>query len=381
MSLPWIKVYTSLPTHHKSYLLEELLDTPMAWAHIVQLWLWSAQQGTNGDLSKYTHRAIAKNAGWTGDPDHFCKAITESGFISEKGLLKNWEKRNGAYERKLKRNKENYKRQKHYATENGINAAENKNSASIMRTRVEESRGEERRTEKKKELSNPVNKNKSISKKAQAGKRSHENLQDLLDDIPKTFNKRENTDRQRLQELLEDQYPSLDIESLAAAAWDHHTAPKSTSRDMAAALKNWLSNQNQWRRPKFKNEKDSQKASNRPHADLKGNPINPPNGYVWRQSDDHARDSGWEWCDKPDSVGSHWRTINAQPQKEQKPEPYTTDFDPPWAQLKERIRKPQCPLGRQEEQQKSKRPNGKEKRSDSPKPKDTRTAHSRSQSD
>lgn len=382
MALPWIKVYTSLPTHHKADHLEDLLNAPMAWAHVVQLWLWAAHQNTHGNLTKYSERAISRHAGWTGDPHLFCSALVKSGFMSNKKLIINWEKHNGAYERKLAKNKESYKTKTLYAAESRNSATESGINPTDDRHRGEERREEERKEEEKREIHlDKEFQNEPIPKKrTKTNKRSHESIEALLADIPATFNKKKNQDRRTLLELLETQYPSLDVESLASAAWDHHTHPKSRTRDMAAALKNWLQNQVEWKRPKkYKDEKDTQRASLRPNSDLKGNRINPPDGYLWRQADDYARESGWEWSDEPDSVGSHWRTTKTEPPAKQEPEPYDSDFAPPWRELKERARKPACQQDQPEEQPKKKKQDGGKKHSNSQQPNDTETTPSLSQ--
>lgn len=81
MSLPWIKVYKDLPEHPKATNLAAALGNDMAWAHMVQLWFWTAKVRPDGDLSGLPDQMIAARAGWYGDAKQFVVAAASVGFL------------------------------------------------------------------------------------------------------------------------------------------------------------------------------------------------------------------------------------------------------------------------------------------------------------
>lgn len=58
---------------------------------LVSLWLWAAQNATDGDLSGCSDRAIAKAAGYRKAPGLFVAALKEAGFLNEDNKLHDWE--------------------------------------------------------------------------------------------------------------------------------------------------------------------------------------------------------------------------------------------------------------------------------------------------
>lgn len=81
MSLPWIRIYKDLPEHPKAANLAAALGNDMAWAHMVQLWFWTAKVRPDGDLSGLPDQMIAARAGWQGDAKKFVTAAASVGFL------------------------------------------------------------------------------------------------------------------------------------------------------------------------------------------------------------------------------------------------------------------------------------------------------------
>lgn len=96
MSLPWIKLYSRLPRHRKSAVLDTLLGRRRTWTHVVELWLWASEECPNGDLSGLPAKVIARAAGWTGAPDKFLDALRGAGFILG-DCLNDWDEHQAAH--------------------------------------------------------------------------------------------------------------------------------------------------------------------------------------------------------------------------------------------------------------------------------------------
>lgn len=97
--IPWIQVYSNLIKHPKTYALADELklsskDTSpnaVAAGMLVSLWLWAAQNATDGDLSKCTARAIAEAAEYKKNPVSFVSALVKTKWLDEDKKLHNWD--------------------------------------------------------------------------------------------------------------------------------------------------------------------------------------------------------------------------------------------------------------------------------------------------
>jgi len=97
MSLPWIKLYASLPRHPKCFALDEATGRRRAWTHMVDLWTWAAEYAPTGDLSDLSDRAIAKAAGWSGSASKFVAALETAGFLDADRRLHDWDEHQAAH--------------------------------------------------------------------------------------------------------------------------------------------------------------------------------------------------------------------------------------------------------------------------------------------
>ena len=105
MSLPWIKIASSLPDHPKSDLLEAATGIPRAWSHVVELWLWVSRVQADGDLSKLPAATIARRSGVSTDPDAWVQALKDCGFLDADGIVHDWWEYQGEHMRKRERDK------------------------------------------------------------------------------------------------------------------------------------------------------------------------------------------------------------------------------------------------------------------------------------
>lgn len=96
--IPWIQVYSNLIKHPKTYALADELKltskdaSPNAVASgmLVSLWLWAAQNATDGDLSKCPPRAIAEAAEYRKNPVTFVAALKKTKWLDNDGKLHDW---------------------------------------------------------------------------------------------------------------------------------------------------------------------------------------------------------------------------------------------------------------------------------------------------
>lgn len=98
MAQYWIRVDSSLPTHHKIYALKDelkLKERYEAVGIVTCLWLWVSENAPNGDISKYTAEAIADAVGWRKKPQLLYDALVKVRFIEvteDKKVIRNWER-------------------------------------------------------------------------------------------------------------------------------------------------------------------------------------------------------------------------------------------------------------------------------------------------
>ena len=96
--IPWIQVYSNLIKHPKTYALADELKltskdaspNAVAAGMLVSLWLWAAQNATDGDLSKCPPRAIAEAAEYRKNPVTFVAALKKTKWLDNDGRLHDW---------------------------------------------------------------------------------------------------------------------------------------------------------------------------------------------------------------------------------------------------------------------------------------------------
>ena len=97
--IPWIQVYSNLIRHPKvTKLADELGLTSkdvgpnvIAAGMLVSLWLWAAQNATDGDLSECTDRAIAEAAEFKRKPSLFVEALICAKLLDKDRKLHDWD--------------------------------------------------------------------------------------------------------------------------------------------------------------------------------------------------------------------------------------------------------------------------------------------------
>ena len=97
--IPWIQVYSNLPTHPKISKLADALGLSssavnpnmVAVGIMVGIWTWAVQNAYSGDLSEVTDRAIADAATWKKKPETLVKALISCGWMDADRKLHDWE--------------------------------------------------------------------------------------------------------------------------------------------------------------------------------------------------------------------------------------------------------------------------------------------------
>ena len=97
--IPWIQVYSNLIRHPKVTKLADKLELSskdvganvIAAGMIVSLWLWAAQNATDGNLSECSDRAIAEAAEYKKKPSVFVEALKYAKFLDDDKRLHDWD--------------------------------------------------------------------------------------------------------------------------------------------------------------------------------------------------------------------------------------------------------------------------------------------------
>lgn len=97
--IPWIQVYSNLVRHPKVTKLADKLGLTskdagpnvIAAGMLVSLWLWAAQNATDGDLSECTDRAIAEAAEFKRKPSLFVEALIHAKLLDGDRKLHDWD--------------------------------------------------------------------------------------------------------------------------------------------------------------------------------------------------------------------------------------------------------------------------------------------------
>ena len=74
------RISIALPRHPKTVKLQRRLGTPGCWS-LVCLFLWVAENHSDGDLEGMTDEDIEIAAGWTGDVGEFTRSLAEVRFL------------------------------------------------------------------------------------------------------------------------------------------------------------------------------------------------------------------------------------------------------------------------------------------------------------
>lgn len=113
--IPWIQVYSNLLRHPKTTGLADELSLTSSHASpnavaagmLVSLWLWAAQNATDGDLSNCSDRAIAEAAEFRKKPAVLVAALIKTRWMDEDRKLHDWEEYASLLRDIEVRNKEN----------------------------------------------------------------------------------------------------------------------------------------------------------------------------------------------------------------------------------------------------------------------------------
>lgn len=101
--LDWIPLDVSFPRGRKAVALGIATSTPLAWAYVVQLWAWAAENARNGEVTGPDSVAVLEHAaGWTGAPGVLveCMALPHIALLdplSNGFKIHDWEKHTGKH--------------------------------------------------------------------------------------------------------------------------------------------------------------------------------------------------------------------------------------------------------------------------------------------
>lgn len=97
--IPWIQVYSNLPTHPKTSKLAEELKLSSAFTSpnivaagiLVGIWTWAIQNAYDGDLSACSPSIIADACRWKKKPELLISALKKSGYLDADMKLHDWD--------------------------------------------------------------------------------------------------------------------------------------------------------------------------------------------------------------------------------------------------------------------------------------------------
>ena len=91
----WIQVSVSARTHHKIRHLAELLHVKqvLALGYMVSLWLWAAEEASDGNLKNLRDADVAYGAQYEGkDVNNFVESLKIARLVDRNGRIHNWER-------------------------------------------------------------------------------------------------------------------------------------------------------------------------------------------------------------------------------------------------------------------------------------------------
>ena len=97
--IPWIQVYSNLPTHRKTAKLADELGLSssatspkiVAAGILISLWTWAIQNAYDGDLSECSAETIAEACRWKKSPERLVQSLKSAGFLDDNMTLHDWE--------------------------------------------------------------------------------------------------------------------------------------------------------------------------------------------------------------------------------------------------------------------------------------------------
>ena len=97
--IPWIQVYSNLPSHPKTAKLAEELKLSSAFTSpnivaagiLVGIWTWAIQNAYDGDLSACSATVIADACRWKKKPEQLISALKKSGYLDNDMRLHDWD--------------------------------------------------------------------------------------------------------------------------------------------------------------------------------------------------------------------------------------------------------------------------------------------------
>ena len=108
-ALPWIKLYTELPTHRKSVLLAVETGDRRAWTYVAHLMLWAGKNAGDGHIRGANAAGLIEMAvEWTGAPGKLVAGMVTAGFLeqTEDGYrIHDWATEQGAHVAKMERDR------------------------------------------------------------------------------------------------------------------------------------------------------------------------------------------------------------------------------------------------------------------------------------
>lgn len=131
--IPWIQIYSNLLRHPKTTNLADELGLTSSHASpnavaagmLVSLWLWAAQNATDGDLSGCSDRAIAEAAEYKKKPSVLVAALIKTKWLDKDRHLHDWEEYAALLNEVEVRNRENTKnRVKRYRERKKLKSAD-----------------------------------------------------------------------------------------------------------------------------------------------------------------------------------------------------------------------------------------------------------------
>jgi hypothetical protein len=83
----WVELGQDARNQRQTQRLAGLLglrDSTLAAAHLTRLWAWAAELAPAGELTGLSPRAIARAAGWRGDPQTLLAALAGAGYLERR---------------------------------------------------------------------------------------------------------------------------------------------------------------------------------------------------------------------------------------------------------------------------------------------------------
>lgn len=108
---PWFELHLSVSQHRKTWALAGELSVERATAlgYIVSLWCWALEQAQDGDLTRFTDRALADATGWRKAPGKLVAALVTAGYLDADRRLHEWQAYTGPLMKKRASDRERHR--------------------------------------------------------------------------------------------------------------------------------------------------------------------------------------------------------------------------------------------------------------------------------